>query len=61
MEDIKNHKFFNGVNWDDVLEKKMEVIKPTRLRYTNQLDPEDGFEIDKCYNYNQKLQSSDLV
>lgn len=27
-DDIKDHPFFEGVNWDDVLERKLEVPAP---------------------------------
>jgi len=39
-DEIKSHKFFNGVNWDEVLKKKLRPPIPKRkIRISTKFDP----------------------
>lgn len=39
-EEIKNHKFFTGVNWNEVYNKKLKPPLPKRkIRISTKFDP----------------------
>ena len=44
IDEIKRHPYFEGVNWEDVKQKKSPVIKP-KIRVRGPLSLEDGYEI----------------
>lgn len=51
MKDIKNHPFFNDINWKDVLRKKYKYQKQylkidlTKSNFDNSFDGQDKFDI----------------